>query len=93
MSAQSCVDGFKPPDAKFKKMYAIWKACHDAGVDPPKEVDKFFEGETPDELGVKVDLTTCTGVKEWHAEMCEGWEIDLTKLDKDIKIIRCYTSY
>ncbi len=43
----------------------------------------------PDEKGVLVDIEDTNAVQEWNDEdMCSGVEIDITKLDPKIKIIR-----
>ena len=96
MSMSTHVVGIKPPDAKFQKMYDAWKACEDAGVEIPAAVDKFFNGENPDPAGVIVDLDETkkgSGVTEYHDEASQGFEVDLTKIDKNIKILRFYNSW
>lgn len=94
MSMSTHVKGFKPPDEKWKKMKAVWDACDKAKVDPPKDVLEFFGGETPDEAGVEVDLEEEKCCKEWDdSDMQSGFEIDVTKLPKDVTLIRFYNSY
>lgn len=96
MSMSSSVRGFVPPDDKFKKMLKAYKSCEDAGISPPKEVRDFFNDETPDPAGVEINLKDKKykdAVKVYHAEMQEGFEIDLTKLPDDIKVIRFVNSY
>jgi len=87
------VKGFKPPDDKWKKMKAIWDACEEAGVDTPKRVYKFFDGVPPDESGVEVELMETPCCREYREEMRDGYEIEVAKLPKDIKIIRFWNSY
>lgn len=86
------VDGFIPPDAKFQKMLAAYRACEKAGVEIPAEVEKFFNGERPDEAGVRLNLSYDKKFKdacyEYHDDACQGYEVDLRKLPGDIKIIR-----
>ncbi len=97
MSMTTYVKGFRPPDEKFKKFAAIWKQCEDAGVNPPKEVSEFFELVDPDTKGVEVRLTgfgkdAC--VSEWtDGDMRQGIEVDVTKLPKDVKILRFVNSF
>jgi len=99
MSRSTHIRGFIPPDEKFTKMLEAYHACEAAGVAIPPDVEKFFDGRTPDEAGVEIDLSGRkydAAVKEFHAEMQEGFEIDLTKLaklSKDIKVIRFVNSY
>ena len=86
------VEGFIPPDAKFKKMLKAYRACEEAGVAIPADVDKFFNGEPPDEAGVKLDLTYDKrykdAVTEYQNDACQGVEIDIDKLPKDVKVVR-----
>ncbi len=95
MSMSTNVIGFRPPDDKFKKFAAIWHQCEDAGVSMPREVEEFFQGVAPDPQGVKVHLKEGKDgpVKPWKEDDGEGFEIDLTKLPKDVKIIRFWNSW
>jgi len=89
--------GIKPPDEKWKQMKAIWDACRSAKIDPPKEVEDFFDGEIPDDKGVVVGLSKYTrrreaghhpAIRDWSSDSGMGFEVDLSKLDKDITILR-----
>ncbi len=91
MSMSSSVSGFRPPDAHYRKMMAAYKACNDAGVAIPREVDDFFNGETPDPAGTEVGLGKA--VTEYHDEMQEGFEVDISKLPKGVTIIRFVNSF
>jgi hypothetical protein len=92
MSVSRHVIGFRPPDEQYKKMAKAWKACEEAGVEPPAEVSRYFDDVEPDPAGMEVDLGKA--VTEWtDGDMCEGYEIDVTKLPKGVTIIRSYTSY
>jgi len=82
--------GFKPPDEKWRKMSAVYAACLAAGLDIPKEVDDFFEGGTPDTAGVTVDLDDHESVREYKEDLAEGYEIDLDKFPKDIRVLRFF---
>lgn len=96
MSVSTCVQGFKPPDETWVKMKAVWDACEAAAVPVPDHVAAFFGYDTPDAAGVEVsrkDLEACGAVREWQAEMEDGFEIDISKVPADVKIIRVYTSY
>lgn len=124
MSMSTSVVGFRPPDAKWKKMKAIYDACDEAGVSIPDEVDSFFNGEPPDDAGVRVKLERDAEeteqpamvrngggfmvpaptsnhpkkkkigcVKPYSDDMQEGFEVDVTKLPKDVTIIRFVNSY
>lgn len=87
------VVGIKPADEKFKKMYEIYKKCEEAEVNIPKEVEEFFNDEEPDKKGVIIDIREMECCKEWGDDSREGFEIDIAKIPKDIKIIRFYNSY
>ncbi len=93
MSMSYHIVGFRPPDAKWHKMKAAWEACDAAGLRIPAEVAEFFGHEDPDESGVEVEIEDTESVTEYRAEMREGFEVDVTKLPPDVKIIRFFNSY
>ena len=82
--------GIKEPDTRFKRMKAIWDNCVAVGVDIPKEVEDFFEGEIPDDSGVVVDLDDAA---EWQDNHRQGFEIRVGDIPEDVTIIRFYNSY
>lgn len=89
MSMSTHVYGIAPPDDTWKKMKKVVEACEAAGIEYPPEVSEFFNGERPDEKGVIMDIEQSGAATEWNDEdMCQGYEIDITKLDPKIKIIR-----
>ena len=92
MGMSTHVIGFKPADEKWHKMKAVWDACEKAGIDTPEEVIDFFADEPPDENGVVVYIEETDYCKEWKDDMKEGFEIEVYKLPKDVKIIRFYNS-
>jgi hypothetical protein len=87
MGMSTFVFGFKPPDEDWKKMKAIWDACVVAGIDPPREVSRFFEDDKPDDAGVCLDLRN-TLARCYSKNGYEGHEIALADLPPDVKIIR-----
>lgn len=89
MSMSSGVQGFKPPDAKWKKMKAIWDACKSAKIDPPIEVETFFNGEEPTDKGMEVEIEA----NVWSDEYRQGIEVDIKRLPADVTIIRFYNSW
>lgn len=96
MGMSTYVQGFKPADAKWKRMKAVYDACEEAKVAVPDEVDDFFNGEPPDPAGVEVDehqLKKCGAAKDWRDDSREGIEIDITKLPKDITVLRFVNSW
>ncbi len=93
MGMNKHIVGFRPPDKRWKEMKKVYDACAEAGVEIPDEVDEFFEGEEPDERGVEVDIEETDAVSEYNADMQDGFEVDITKLPKGVKIVRFYNSY
>jgi hypothetical protein len=88
--------GFKPPDAKWQQMKAIWDACEAADVELPDRVDDYFGGERPDPAGVEVSedsLIAAGAVAKWKDEYSEGYEVHVDKLPQDVKIVRVYNSW
>jgi hypothetical protein len=94
MSMSTHVVGFrKPDDNKFQKYAKIWKSCVEAGVGVPEEVFDYFNGEDPDENGMEVGIENTDAVKIYKEDYYDGFEVDVTKLPKDVHIIRFYNSY
>lgn len=93
MSMSTHVVGFRPADEKWKKMKAVWDASVAAGITPPVVCTQFFNGEAPDPAGVEVRIDNTECCHGYSAGMCNGVEIDVTKLPKDVTIIRFYNSY
>lgn len=92
MSMSTYVVGFKPADDKWKKMKAVWDACEDAGIGIPATVHAFFDGEYPgDSPGMTVDI--CQAITEWSAGDSCGYEVDVTKLSKDVTVVRFFNSW
>ena len=95
MGTHYFVEGIKPPDDDWKRMKAIWDACEEADVDPPDEVERFFDGEKPDPKGVTMRLgdtwedRTHHECFEYGSEDSRAWfDVEIDKLPKDVKIIR-----
>lgn len=93
MSMSTHIVGFKPTDEKWRKMRDVYNACRAAGLGIPKDVEKFFEYEGPDESGVKVEIEKSSAVKEWHGNAASGFEVNLNTLDPDIKVIRFWNGW
>ena len=93
MGMSTSIFGFKPPDEKWKKMKEVRDACLEAGVMIPSEVDDFFEGESPDNAGVRVNLEEHECVSKYRGEVEEGFEVDVRKLPKDVVLIRFVNSW
>lgn len=93
MGVSTHVIGFRPPDEKFRRMKSAFDACVEAGVEPPVEVQAFFNYESPDEAGVEVEIHECVAVKVWNDSYRSGFEVDVTKLPKDVTVLRFYNSW
>lgn len=93
MGMSTHVVGIRPPDDLWHKMKAVWDACSTIGVEIPDEVQDYFGGQAPDPKGVVVSLRGTGCVQEYKAEMREGFEVDISKLPKNVKIVRFYNSY
>ncbi len=93
MSMSTHIVGVCLPDEKWKKMKAIWDACHAASIRPPEEVNKYFENDTPDDAGIIIPLEETRSVHTYGEEGCESFEVDISKLPAGIVIIRFYNSY
>lgn len=91
MAASLDVRGYKPADEKFKKMKDVWDSCIELKISIPKEVDDFFNGESPDAAGVLVErkqLEACGCVTKYRGDGEHGYDIDVSKIPKDVKILR-----
>ncbi len=90
MGMSTHVIGYKPADEKYVKMETIYNACLEAGIEIPEEVEDYFEGEGPNG-GIEVDIENSTS--EWGDDSRQGFEIDLSKLNPDVKFLRFYNSW
>lgn len=93
MSMSTHVVGFRPPDEKWQKMKRAYYACQVAGVLIPSSITDFFDGVEPDPLGVEVGILGHPCVSEYQKDGREGYEVDITILPPDVKIIRFYNSW
>lgn len=89
MSTSTRVIGFVPPDERWQRMQTIWQACKDAGIDPPPEVERFFEDGEPDPNGQQVPIPS----RDWSGEMRQGIEIDISAIPNHVKTIRFVNSW
>ena len=95
------VVGFVPPDDEWCKMKAVYDACAAAEVDAPKDVLKFFGmcemdegGGGPDAHGREVGQEAMgSAVTKWSDDYRNGYEVEVAKLPKNIKVLRFYCSW
>lgn len=92
MGMSTHIVAFRQPDEKWNKMKAVWVACEKAGVSIPRDVEEFFNHENPnDKMGMEVKINKA--LSGWGDGSRQGYEVDLEKLPKDVKILRFYNSY
>ncbi len=94
MGMSTSVYGIIPADEKFHKMKDIYDRCEELGVVPPEEVIDFFDGERPDASGVVMWLEgNSDAITEYNHDMQQGYEVEISKLDPNIKILRFVNSW
>lgn len=94
MSMSTYVMGIWPPDDRFKEMLNVYRACEEAGVTIPTEVETFFNDDVPNESGVVTQLKLeDDAVNPWQGDDASGLEVDLRKLPADVKTIRFVNSW
>lgn len=90
MGMSTHVIGFRPPDKKWEEMKTVWDACEKAGVPVPDSVMKFFEYSPPDKSGVEVEIKDA--YTRYIKDGYDGFEVDISKLPKDVKVSRFFNS-
>jgi hypothetical protein len=90
MGMSTHVVGFLPPDEDWRRKRAAWHACADAGVGPPKELEEFFGYEEPGEHGREVKIHDA--ISKWSRDGGAGYEVDLSRLPPEVKVIRFWNS-
>ena len=97
MSMSMYIVGIRKADATWLKMRAVYDACMEAKVEIPESVDHYFGGLPPDIRGVTVDLKIggTSAVQPWTDDRlaADGFEIELSKLPKDLTHLRFYNSW
>jgi hypothetical protein len=67
-----------------------------ADVEVPREVSRYFEDGDPDPAGVEIredELSSAGALRGWEDDYRKGVEVDVTKLPKDVTVIRFYNSW
>ncbi len=85
MSVSYHVCAIKPADEKFMRMKRIYDECEALEIDPPKEVETFFDGYSPDKNGVRVYLDTIESEVVGYETQ---WNVKLDELPKDTAIVQ-----
>ena len=91
MSMSTHIIAFRPPDEDWLKMKQVYDACLTAGIDIPDQVASFFGDDRPDDTGVRIDIDHL--LEEWQEDSRQGFQLELSKLPADIKILRFYNSW
>ena len=95
MGMSTHIDGIREPDDSWKRMKAVWDACREAGVSLPREVNEYFDGETPDPDGVVLNLMDGAHhiAREWSGLFDTGYEITVADIPAGVTKIRFYNSW
>lgn len=94
MGMSMWVAGFVPPDETYRKKREAYLACRAAGINPPDELEKFFDYQEPSEHGYEKKRSELgAAVVDWSDDSSEGFEIDLSKLPANVKRIRFSCSW
>lgn len=89
MSISTHVVGVTKPDGTFLKMKKIYDACQDVGIEIPDEVDDYFDGYTPNDLGLEVSLDDI--VQEKYTDCYSIIEIKIANIPSKIEYIQVKT--
>jgi hypothetical protein len=76
----------------WSRMKEAYEACNRAGIDIPPEVAAYFNHEPPRGDGPSETLDA-VALKRYTEDMQEIFEVDLSKLDKDVEKIVFINSY
>lgn len=96
MGMSTHISAFRPPDATWLQMKAVYDACVAANLPIPDAVDKFFGGNEPDPSGVEIpesELVKYEAVITYTADMRDGYEVVIANLPVGVKTIRVWNSY
>lgn len=89
MSESYFVRGIMEPTEDYKRKFAAFKACQEAGIEIPEELWKYFNDETPYEGGADVKIPFET-VKEPGSFI---YEVDLKKLPPQVTKVHFVISF
>ena len=92
MSMCSYVHGLKPKTEEYEKKLLVYKICEELNINPPREIEDYFDGEVCEE-GIVTELPK-EAIREYSDECCNDYiEVDLTKIPSDVTKIRFANSY
>ena len=85
------IKGIREPDQEFMDMKAVYEACKKAGISVPDRVQEFFDWQDPSPLGIVSDLDLSDAVQAYDdGKGREGFDVDISRLPKNITHIRFY---
>jgi len=80
----------------FAKMTQVKLSCDAVGISYPKEVNEYFKDPTDSVENLRRKMETVlieNAVSRCNRDMVDGFEVDLSKLPKDVTSIRFENSY
>ena len=84
-------------DPTFQKHLSVYNVCREAGVSLPKETADYFGSNQPysglPEEKLEFKLEKGVHYKNFSQNMCQGFEIEIDKLPKEVTKIRFFNSY
>ena len=93
MGMSTHVEAIGKPDAKFKKMLAVYRSCRTADIEPPNEVQEYFKWDEPRDEGFQMNAEQTEYCSEINEESRSGFCIELAKIPEGITHIRFWNSY
>lgn len=98
MSMSTHIQAFIPDqDAEYKRHKIVLLVCSDAKVSLPEETAQYFGSKVADkallEEKLQIMLTKGEHYVDYDEDMCQGFEVDLTKLPKGVTKLRFFNSY
>jgi len=96
MSMTTKITGVRDLDQDFAKMMQVKLSCEAAGISYPQEVKEYFNdpNDSEDDLRREMETVSITdAVSICNQDMVDGFEVDLSRLPKDVKAIRFEIRY
>lgn len=87
------ITGIRPADEEHKKKLAAYKACKEANIKIPDELQEFFNYDEPNDLGTETDLTNERYYDVLKEDYVDGCIIHLDLLPPSVKYIKFRKHY
>ena len=75
-------------DEDHRKKVAVLRACNEAGVGVPVEINEYFQGTSDESLPLEIEAKPIP----WHDDYREGFTIFVDEIPEGVKKIRFYLS-